>query len=662
MNLLIVDDDSTSLKLLRAQLEAEGHAVFEAHDGVDALALLERQRVDAVISDILMPRMDGYRLCYEIREHARLYDLPIIIYTSTYTAPGDTKLALDVGAGKYLKKPASVETIIAALHEVIAQPHAAPRPAALSEVKVLREYSQQLVSKLKEKNTELMASEERFRALVENSSDGIMLLGRDGKVFYASPAVTRILGYDVDEMIGVTTSKLVHPDDLHRANERFEATLAADSVPVLAETRYRHKDGSWRYLETVRTNRLNEPAVHAVVVNYRDVTERLRSQEEHRRMEQQFEQAQRINGLGRVAATIAHEFNNMLMGIQPFAEIIRRQAGDDERISKAAEHISNSVRRGKRVTEEILRFTNAVAPALQIINMGEWLTLIEPELLAVAGSGVKMTVVLPAESVFAPCDSAQMQQVITNLVINARDAMPGGGAVTLTLATSTREDNLFNGLSEHERFVRLTVRDTGSGIAPEMLEQIFEPLFTTKRSGTGLGLAVARQVLTQHGGFIFVDNAPGGGTAFHIFLPQAHEGLSTAVAVAVAVAVAAQKTSGRIRRLLLVEDDSSVAAGLSSLLELEKIVVWVVERGREVVRAIEELAPDAIVLDLTLPDIDGREVFAQIAARWPDLPVVFSTGHGGEAELARELSRDHVGFLQKPYELAALLAAIERVL
>jgi Signal transduction histidine kinase len=131
-----------------------------------------------------------------------------------------------------------------------------------------------------------------------------------------------------------------------------------------------------------------------------------------------------------------------------------------------------------------------------------------------------------------------MQQVITNLVINARDAMPSGGAVTLTLATSTREDNLFNGLSENERFVRLTVRDTGSGIAPEMLDQIFEPLFTTKRSGTGLGLAVARQVLTQHGGFIFAENAPGGGTAFHIFLPRVDEGLSTAVAVA------AQKTSG----------------------------------------------------------------------------------------------------------------------
>src|ERR1017187_6918288 len=137
MDILIVDDQPTDLKLLRAQLESEGHAVFGAHDGVDGLALLERQRVDGVISDVLMPRMDGYRLCYEIRKHARLHDLPIIIYTVTYTSPSDEKLALDMGADKYLRKPASVETIITALHEVIAQPHAAPRAEVLGEVVVL---------------------------------------------------------------------------------------------------------------------------------------------------------------------------------------------------------------------------------------------------------------------------------------------------------------------------------------------------------------------------------------------------------------------------------------------------------------------------------------------------------------------------------------------
>jgi diguanylate cyclase (GGDEF)-like protein len=166
MNLLIVDDDLTSLKLLRTQLESEGHAVFEAYDGVDALALLERQRVDAVISDVLMPRMDGYRLCNEIRKHSQLYHLPIIIYTSTYTSPGDEKLALDVGADKYLKKPLSVQHIIAALHEVIAVPHAVRHSKALQEVDVPKEYSEKLVSKLKEKNTELQAMKGELQGLL----------------------------------------------------------------------------------------------------------------------------------------------------------------------------------------------------------------------------------------------------------------------------------------------------------------------------------------------------------------------------------------------------------------------------------------------------------------------------------------------------------------
>src|ERR1035437_10335915 len=175
MSLLIVDDDPTNLKLLRAQLESEGRSVFEAHDGVEALALLERQRVDAVISDILMPRMDGSRLCHEIRKHVRLHELPIIIYSSTYTEPEDEKLARDMGADKYLKKPASVETLVVALHEVIAKPHAAPRPKALQEVEVLKEYSEQLVHKLEEKNTELQQS----LAALHRAHDHIVELNTD---------------------------------------------------------------------------------------------------------------------------------------------------------------------------------------------------------------------------------------------------------------------------------------------------------------------------------------------------------------------------------------------------------------------------------------------------------------------------------------------------
>src|SRR5450756_568839 len=220
MSVLIVDDDPTSLKLLHAQLESEGHAVFEAHDGVDALALLECQPVDAVISDILMPKMDGYRLCLEIRKHARLRDLPIVIYTSTYISPGDEKLALDMGADKYLKKPSSVETIVAALHEVIAQPHPAPQPKALQEFEVLKEYNERLVSKLKEKNTELMAAEVKFRALVEQSIVGIYIV-QDDQFVYVNPGMAGILGRSVEEMTSRTLYDFLVPEDQALARENI---------------------------------------------------------------------------------------------------------------------------------------------------------------------------------------------------------------------------------------------------------------------------------------------------------------------------------------------------------------------------------------------------------------------------------------------------------
>src|ERR1035437_8296943 len=212
MNILIVDDDPTSLKLLRTQLESEGQAVFEAYDGVDALALLEHQRVDAVISDVLMPRMDGYRLCHEIRKHARLHDLPIILYTSSYTSPGDEKLALDVGADKYLKKPCSLETLVAALHEVIAQPHAAPRAEALGEVVVLKECSEQLVNKLEEKNTELMAAEGKFRFLVEQTIVGIYIV-QDDQIVYLNPRMVEIFGCSEVEMTSRTVYDFSVPED-----------------------------------------------------------------------------------------------------------------------------------------------------------------------------------------------------------------------------------------------------------------------------------------------------------------------------------------------------------------------------------------------------------------------------------------------------------------
>jgi len=288
MNLLIVDDDPTNLKLLRAQLEAEGHVVFEAHDGVDALALLERQRVDVVISDILMPRMDGYRLCHEIRKHARLHDLPIILYTSTYTSPSDEKLVLDVGADKYLKKPASVETLVAALHEVIAKPHAGPRPEALQEIEVLKEYSERLVSKLAEKNSELIASEVKFRSLVEQSIVGIYIT-QDDQFVYVNPMMAKIFGRSEEEMTSRTLYDFIVPEDHALVRENIRKQTSGKVQNIHYYLRMLHQSGAVLQVEIHgnQTDYNGRPAAMGMLV---DITDRKHAEEETQRERAFFDQ------------------------------------------------------------------------------------------------------------------------------------------------------------------------------------------------------------------------------------------------------------------------------------------------------------------------------------------------------------------------------------
>ena len=218
MNLLIVDDDPINLRLLRAQLEAEGHTVFDACDGVAALAVLQQQPLDAVISDILMPTMDGYRLCHEVRKQERFKQLPFIIYTATYTSAGDEKLALDLGADKYLRKPAAAEEIVTALHEVSNAPSCRERApgVTLPDADLMKQYSEQLVNKLEQRNrelsaaiTNLQASEARYRALFEYAPDGIVIADSESNYIDANASMCRMLGYTRDELIGLHASDIV---------------------------------------------------------------------------------------------------------------------------------------------------------------------------------------------------------------------------------------------------------------------------------------------------------------------------------------------------------------------------------------------------------------------------------------------------------------------
>jgi PAS domain S-box-containing protein len=444
-------------------------------------------------------------------------------------------------------------------------------------------------------------------------------------------------------------SQSIHAEDRERLAEAFQRTRS-EGLPLDVECRLRTSSSSELVLHLRGHSVSDQQGMPVRVIGMiQDVTER-------RQLETRLLQAERVSSLGRLAASVAHEFNNVLMGIQPFVDLLNRRSGTDPTVALAVPRISDAVARGKRITQEMLRFTRIGEPTRITVNVADWLQEFEPELSQLAGPAVTVTIDA-APGLTMLVDGHQLRQVFANLLVNAQHAMPEGGRVDIRAVSDTIRDR-------NERLVEAVhffVSDSGVGMPEETLRYIFEPLFTTRKfGGTGLGLAVAAQVIQQHKGHIYAESTQGKGSTFHILIP-AGKSPKSAPAPETVIPRPRRKTTREITRIILIEDDESVGAGLAAILDLDGITVDWVRLGHEAVERIAANLPDAVILDLGLPDIDGIEVFRQIAKRWPKLPVLFSTGHGDETMLHDVLSA-HVAYIQKPYELNALMAALENVL
>jgi PAS domain S-box-containing protein len=480
----------------------------------------------------------------------------------------------------------------------------------------------------KESEEQLRRVARERELLLESTGEGIFAVDVHGICTMANRMAAHLLGRVIDELTGTKINELIHPHG---------APFAVSTPMRVADDSFLRRDGSAFPVEYVASPIVDGGGVRGTVVSFTDITER-------RRLEQRLEQISRIDSLGRMAATIAHEFNNVLMGIQPFAEVIRRRAGADESLQKAAGHIMNSVARGKSVTQDILRMSKAAEPQLRSVELVPWLEQLAAEIRALVGPRINVELDVPAwDRLWVRCDPAQMQQVLTNLAVNARDAMSGIGTLRVLAERAGSA-------------IRMVVSDTGSGIDAATLPYIFEPLFTTKHSGTGLGLAVAQQIVVRNGGTIGVESAPGEGTRFTIEIPatqppaeQTGDGSESELAQL------------GISRVLIVEDDPSVASGLAAILEAEGVAVHVVVRGEEATRAAASFAPDVAIIDVSLPDMNGAEVYAELARRWPEMGVIFSTGHAEESRLP-QMGGERVAFLRKPYGSEALLRKLREVI
>lgn len=488
--------------------------------------------------------------------------------------------------------------------------------------------------------------EQQYRAIVEAVTDAILIVDSAGKVVTANEAACEMHGYLREELIGMSVADLVSPSDLQKL-EGFSARAAGGQAAYMQAVHLR-KNGGELHVIANGTSFLLGGVPHLLVV--------ISNVSEQRRMQQRLERADRISSLGRLSATIAHEMNNVLMGIMPFAEVVRRRGKDDPALQNAAAHILKSVERGKTVTQDILRFTRATGePELRPLDGAKLLARVTAELRPRLDETVQLEVMCE-EGLYLVGDSAQLEQVVTNLVMNAQDAMPDGGIVRVKLVTCAAEgtDRCIRS-GGHGAYAHLSVSDSGHGIPAHVRPHIFEPLFTTKGSGgTGLGLAIVHQIVMAHGGQIDIDSDVTEGTTFHVQIRKSEAPGGPATSPAGAGSVWSQ-----IRTVILVEDEPSVGEGISTLLRLEGVECEWLTTGKAAVTRLLAGAPDLLILDLGLPDISGIEVYQRSFELYPNLPTIFATGHGDHRMIEQLDDGARVGFLSKPYDLDALARQVQ---
>jgi PAS domain S-box-containing protein len=357
----------------------------------------------------------------------------------------------------------------------------------------------------------------RYELILNSIGDGVHGLNLTGNITFQNDAAAAMLGWEGADLIGEPAHETLHhsladgtPHD--RNTCPILATLADGVVREVSDDVFWRKDGISLHVDYVVAPKLDsEGRMRGVVVAFRDVSKR-------REMQQKIEQAKRVSSLGRVAASVAHEFNNVLMGIQPFAEILSEQIGDDAVRQKPIRYILDSVKRGRLISQQILRFASPAEPRLAPLDLGEWIRHFSEEARpALPNRTLELG---PPESLVVRADAEQLAQVMFNLLGNARDASAEGATISMGVAAAGTLPFLRQQIAEPHRFGAIFVRDQGQGISPEVLDRIFEPLFTTKKSGgTGLGLAVVQQIISEHGGKILVESEPGSGSTFYIALP-----------------------------------------------------------------------------------------------------------------------------------------------
>lgn len=626
---LLVDDDSQLLRTLSDILRRRGYTTLTATSGHAGVSLAQEHRVPPAVAlvDLRLPDMDGLEVIARLRRVCELTETVVL----TGHASLDTAVrALREQSCDYLVKPVAPDQLFPIVERAGERWHRRVAEEALRR------------------------SEERYRLLLENISDVIAVAEFDHTLRYVSPSVSHVLGYDPQELVGRNGRGFVHPDDI-AALDRFVAnTLADPGARGTLDARLRHRDGAWRLVELSTTNLVHRAEIAGLLYIARDVTDR-------RRFEAQVQQAQRMESIGSLAGGVAHDFNNVLSAIIGYGELMA-EAGLDAAARADLDEMLAAAQRASGLTRQLLAFSRRQTTEPKVIDLNALIENLLNMLRRLIGESVQLSTGLAQDLWSVRADPAQFEQVLMNLAVNARDAMPDGGTLAIgTENVTVPQDGESSADLPPGEYVKLTVRDSGTGMPEEVKTRAFEPFYTTKEigKGTGLGLATCYGIVKQASGHIAIDTAPGAGTAMHVYLPRVNGPLDALVARSTATDVRGQQEA-----VLVVDDEPSIRQLLVRVLGQRGYKALAAVDGDDALRIMGEHGKDMRLLltDVGLPGMSGVALAQAVRARWPAVKVLFMSGYDKGAGHGAHASREGGPSVQKPFTPAEILAKIRSVL
>ena len=652
-DVLVVDDSRTICRSLSKAFKANGHDVRVALTGESGMALFRARPADIVILDYHLPDMTGDRL---LDEFSRDNPLTIFVMITTDTNPELALRWLRQGASAYVRKPFDAKYLISLCET-------AQRARSLLHVEDL----------LEARTLELRESEARFREVIANISDVILIADENGVVKYVSPNIAKLFGWPLEERLGAAVWDTVHQDDAACARGQFERALEHEGEPNTLECRYICKDGTCRDVELTAVSMLRNSLVNGVLITCRNISARKTQEEERLSLEARIRQAQKFESLNVMAGSIAHSFNNMLMAVLGHLDLAM---DDAPRLSPARHSIEEADRAAKRAAELstlMLTYVGQGQLDIRTLDMAEMAEEMAATLNADLPEKIALTYARQAGPALFEGDPIKIRQVIASLVANAAEAIAGAdGAIALSVSTlrhaggggkeaaAAQQVHVEGYLPEGE-YVYCEVSDTGEGMDAENLAKALDPFFTTKFAGRGMGLATVLGIVRMHQGGVSLQSEPGKGTTARVLFPAGASGLVRKAATAAEPKTRPIEEGGTV---LIVDDEEILLKVCGTMVRRIGFDVLTAARGHEALEIFREHAGKirCVLLDLTMPGMGGEETLRELRRIDAKVPVIVASGFAASKAANRFGGAPPAAFIEKPFRMELLAETIRKVL